>query len=209
MESAGKQPNTRIPARQLATMALFIALGAVLSFIEFPLLPGAAFLKYDAALVPALLAGFAYGPLAGCIVATLTPWIHALMDGNLWGGLMNNVINIAYLLPAALIYKASRGLKKPASGATMPGINTAAPGIPAKGMSGNIALFVGLAVACVLAVAAAIAMNLVVTPIYTGMPLQAIIDMILPILLPFNILKTLLNSVLGFVLMKSLHSFIK
>ncbi|MFR2247568.1 MAG: hypothetical protein ACLS6R_15100 [Eggerthella lenta] len=34
--------------RQLVTMALMCAIGVLLSFVEFPLLPGVTWLKYDA-----------------------------------------------------------------------------------------------------------------------------------------------------------------
>ena len=46
--------------------------------------------------------------------------------------------------------------------------------------------------------------NLVVTPIYTGAPLQSIIAMIIPILLPFNIAKVLLNSIISALVYKSI-----
>jgi len=201
MTSGNTTPGSRWSARQLALMAMFLALGTVLSFIEFPLLPGTDFLKYDAANVPALLIGFAYGPLAGCIVATLIPWLHSLFAGNPWGALMNTCIGIAYVLPSALIYRASRRLSRRDSSSETDSASQS------KKMSGNLGLIIGLAIGCVLAVGMAMVMNLLVTPIYTGAPLAAIKAMILPILLPFNVLKVLLNSVLGFLLMKSLHSF--
>ena len=219
MDSNRSQPGTRIPARQLTTMALLLALGAVLSFIEFPLLPGTDFLKYDAANVPALLVGFAYGPLSGCLVAALIPWLHSLFAGNPWGAVMNMVIGVAYVLPASLLFKASRGLGKQArvqlkrtAGFEVSVDRNAGKQqveVSRQGISGNIALIVGLLISCVLAVGTAMVMNYFVTPIYTGAPVQAIVSMMIPILLPFNILKTLLNSILGGLLMKSLHSFIK
>ena len=68
--------------RQLVTMALFVAIGVILSFIEFPLIPGTDFLKYDASAVPAMIMAFAYGPASGCLVGVLTAGIHAF-DGNI------------------------------------------------------------------------------------------------------------------------------
>ena len=67
-----------------------------------------------------------------------------------------------------------------------------------KGTRGRAvaALIVGSA----LSVVVLIALNLVVTPIYTGMPVSAIIAMILPLLLPFNIFKAAVNAVLAFLL---------
>lgn len=38
--------------KQLVTMALMCAIGVLLSFIEFPLLPGVTWLKFDASNMP-------------------------------------------------------------------------------------------------------------------------------------------------------------
>jgi ECF transporter S component (folate family) len=167
--------------RQLATMALFIALGVILSFIEFPLLPGTDFLKYDASAVPALLAGFAYGPAAGCLVGVLTAVLHGF-NGDFWGALMNIIIVVAFVLPASFAYKHSKS---------------------------TVSTVIGLVISCIAMVAVALLANLVVTPIYTGWPIEAIIAIIPTILLPFNILKAVINSVLGFVLLKSLGTFLR
>lgn len=167
--------------RQLVTMALFVAIGAILSFIEFPLIPGTDFLKYDASAVPAMIMAFAYGPASGCLVGVLTAAIHSF-DGNVWGGVMNAVIVMAYVLPASLFY---RHRKTTAS------------------------IIIGLIISCVTMIIAAILMNLLVTPIYAGIPVEAVISLIIPILLPFNILKALINSVISFLAQKSLASFLK
>jgi riboflavin transporter FmnP len=200
-------------ARQLATMALFIALGLILSFIEFPLLPGTDFLKYDASSVPALLAGFTYGPVAGCLVGIVVALVHGFFTGNLWGALMNIGVVIAFVLPVALIYKyslKSQQKKNTLGNNTLgpgPSVLSAATGVVAK--VPNWLIIVGLVSSSILAIGAAIVMNLVVTPIYMGVPQEVVIGMIIPILLPFNIIKTILNSVLGFILLKSLRSFLK
>lgn len=178
-----KKPNrsTRWSARQLATMALFTALGIILSFIEFPLLPGTDFLKFDASLVTALVCGFSYGPAAGSIVGIVVAWIHALFTGNVWGAVMNSAVCLAFVLPAAFAYKRSKSIP---------------------------ALIVGLVISSICSVGVAILMNLVVTPIYMGVPVDAVIAMILPILLPFNILKAVINSVLSFIFIQSLKNFL-
>ena len=43
--------------KQLVTMALMCAIGVLLSFIEFPLLPGVTWLKFDASNMPAMVSG--------------------------------------------------------------------------------------------------------------------------------------------------------
>jgi riboflavin transporter FmnP len=162
-------------------MAIFVALGTILSFIEFPLLPGTDFLKFDASAVAALIGGFSYGPAAGSLIGILIAWIHGLFSGNLWGALMNSVVVLAFVLPAAFVYKRQRS---------------------------TVAAVVGLIISCVCMVIVAILMNLLVTPLYMGVPTEAVISMIVPILLPFNILKALINAVLAFVLERSLRKLL-
>ncbi|MDR2587783.1 MAG: ECF transporter S component [Coriobacteriales bacterium] len=206
--------RTHWSARQLATMALFIAMAVILSFIEFPLIPGIEFLKYDASAVPALLMGFSYGPVAGCIVGVLTAIIHAL-DGNIWGGIMNIGIVIAFVLPASLVYRFFVKRRLAASEATPGSLNNTPLPLASSGTgqqlgtSGNIALILGLVASCVLMIATAVGMNLVVTPLYMQVPREAVIAMLLPAIIPFNIAKALLNSALGFILLKSLARFIR
>ena len=38
-------------------------------------------------------------------------------------------------------------------------------------------------------------MNLIVTPLYTGVPVETVAGMIVPIILPFNLMKFTINSV--------------
>lgn len=179
-----KKPNrsSRWSARQLATMALFTALGIILSFVEFPLLPGTDFLKYDASQVTALLCGFNYGPAAGGIVGVVVAWMHALFTGNVWGAVMNTCVSLAFVLPASFAYKRSQKA---------------------------VSIITGLVISSICSIAVAILMNLVVIPLYMGVPVDAIIAMILPILLPFNILKATINSVLAFIFLQSLKNFLK
>jgi riboflavin transporter FmnP len=193
-------------------MALFIAIGVILSFIEFPLIPGIEFLKYDASAVPALLVGFSFGPAAGCIVGILVAVIHAF-DGNFWGGIMNSGIVVAYVLPASLVYRyvVRRALAKlePSPNTEAPSPSTAGKKGLSVGVAGNIALVLGLVASCLLMLAAAIGMNLVVTPIYMQVPREAVVALLIPAIIPFNIIKSILNSILGFILLKSLGRFLR
>ena len=94
---------------------------------------------------------------------------------------MNIIVVLFYVLPAALIYKR---------------MHTFAGAI--------IALVVGT----LLAVIGAVLGNLVITPAWLGVPLDAVIAMIVPILIPFNLLKGGLNSVLTLIIYKSISNLI-
>lgn len=176
------QANTNIwSTKQLVTMALMCAIGVLLSFIEFPLLPGAAWLKFDASNMPAMVAGFAYGPGAGVAVGILTAVIHGLLMADFTGALMNVLTVTCFVLPAAIIYRRKR---------TYP------------------AAIAGLALSVIAATLAAIVGNLIVTPMWLGVPFDAVVAMVLPILTPFNLLKGVINAVLTLIIYKSISNLI-
>lgn len=68
--------------KRLVLLAMFTAIAAVLiTLVHFPLFPSAAFLQYDPADVPILIAAFAFGPVAGLIVTVLASFIQAFFLG--------------------------------------------------------------------------------------------------------------------------------
>ena len=167
--------------RQLVTMALMCAIGVLLSFVEFPLLPGVTWLKYDASAMPAMVCGFAFGPAAGLAVGYVGAIIHGILMADFSGAIMNILVVTGFILPAALVYRRSRTFK-----------------------SGVI----GLVLSAVAATVMAILGNLVITPMWLGVPLDAVVDMILPILTPFNLAKAGINAVLTLIVYKSISNLI-
>lgn len=174
--------------RQLVTMALMCAISVLLSFIEFPLIPGVAFLKFDASNMPAMVSGFAWGPLAGISVGVISAIIHGIMLADFSGALMNILIIICYVLPAALIYKKIHNWK---------------------------GAIIGLVVAIITSTLAAILANLVITSFYMTTPevpfeeaFNIVLSMIVPVILPFNLLKAAINSVLTIIVYKSISNLI-
>ncbi|NPD31971.1 ECF transporter S component [Eggerthellaceae bacterium zg-997] len=173
--------TNRWDTRQIVTMALMAAIGVLLSFIEAPIMPGVPYLKYDPSAVPALISGFAFGPVAGIAVGTVTAVIHGLLTSNFWGALMSILCVVAFVAPAALIYR------------TRPGV---------------AASIAGCAAGTALMLAAAIGGNLVVTPLYSGVSMDAVMALIVPVLIPFNLLKAVINSVLGILVHRSVSRVI-
>ena len=163
--------------RQLVTMALMCAIGVLLSFVEFPLLPGVTWLKYDASAMPAMVCGFAFGPAAGLAVGIVGAVIHGILMADFSGAIMNILVVTGFILPAALVYRRSRTFKS---------------GV------------VGLVLSAVAATVMAILGNLVITPMWLGVPLDAVVAMILPILTPFNLEKAGINAVLTLRLISSI-----
>lgn len=182
--SASKTPtnNSNVwSTRQLVTMALICAIGTLLSFIEFPLLPGVTWLKFDASNMPAMVAGFAYGPAGGVAVGIVTAIIHGLLMADFTGALMNILVVTCFVLPAALIYKKKRTYKF---------------------------AIIGLVFSIIAGVIGSIIGNLLLTPSWLGVPFDAVVALIIPVLIPFNLLKGLLNSVITLIVYKSISNII-
>ena len=175
------QNTNRWSTKQLVTMALMGAIAILLSFIEFPIMPAASFLKLDIALVPAAVVGFAYGAGPGILVGIVYAVAHAAIDGNWVGALMNSIVAIAFILPSSMIYKRNRTFK----GAV-----------------------IGMCVSAVLLVVAAIIANLVIDPMFYGIPYDAVVGLIVPAILPFNIIKAVVISILTGIVYKSISNLI-
>ena len=173
--------TTKWDTRQLVTMALMCAIGVLLSFVEFPLLPGVTWLKYDASAMPAMVCGFAFGPAAGLAVGVVGAVIHGILMADFSGAVMNILVVAGFILPAALVYRRSRTFKS---------------GV------------VGLVLSAITATVMAILGNLVITPMWLGVPLDAVVAMILPILTPFNLIKAGINAVLTLIVYKSISNLI-
>ena len=96
--STGVADSGRWSTKRIAMYALFVALSMAVSFIEFPIIPGVQWLKYDPSGIVCLVAGFAFGPAAAVIVSVLG-FVPPLFT-NPWGPLMAVLVSV----PAALIY---------------------------------------------------------------------------------------------------------
>ena len=169
--------TNRWSTRQLVTMALMCALGAIFMYVQIPLLPAASFLTYDPSLVPAAVCGFAYGPGAGVAVAAVSIVIHALTTGDWVGGLMNLVATLGFILPAALVYRRKRDIT---------------------------GMIVGIVLSVVVTVAACAVANLTIGVWFWYGSVDVILPLMLPAVVPFNVLKAGLNGVLSIVVMKAL-----
>ncbi|MDO4289632.1 MAG: ECF transporter S component [Eggerthellaceae bacterium] len=181
-QKPGQFANTNAwSTRQLVTMALMCAIGALFSFVQIPLLPMAPFLTYDPSLVPALVCGFAFGPGAGIAVGSIAAVIHGLMLGEWVGSLMNIIITICFVGPASLIYKRKHTMK---------------------------GALISLVVATVCATLGAIVANLTVGVLFWYGSFDVILPMMLPAVIPFNLIKSALNAALTLLVYKAVSNLI-
>ena len=164
--------------KRIATSALFCAVAAIATlFLEFPILPGVTFLKYDPSAIVALVAGFAFGPATGALVSILPYLVHLATQSGIYGAFMAIVATLTLVLPASLIYQRNTTFK----GAVL-----------------------GMGVGAVICLACCILANVIVTPLYMGAPTETVIGMIVPVLLPFNVIKIALNCVITALVYKPL-----
>ena len=177
--SNGAETKPRSNTKRLVMMAVLAALSIVfVAIIHFPIFPAAPFLEYDPADIPVLIGAFAFGPLAGiCItlVASIIQGLTVSAGSGLYGIIMHIIATGVYVLVAANIYKH----KKTKKGAAL-------------------ALVIG--VICAVAVMAGA--NMIITPLFMGVPASAVQQMLLPVIIPFNLIKLGVNGIITFLVYK-------
>lgn len=177
--STGVADSGRWSTKRIAMYALFVALSMAVSFVDFPIMPGVEWLKYDPSGIVSLVAGFAYGPAAAAIVSVLGFLPHLFT--NPWGTLMAVLVALALSVPAALIYRRNKTRK----GAV-----------------------IGIIVGAIAALVVAIVGNMIVTPFYAHMTTAQVVALIVPALLPFNALKFTIHGVVTFLIYKPISNLL-
>lgn len=184
--------------RKLTTTAVLAALSAILMYLEFsvPLVPS--FLRYDFSDLPAIVAAFGVGPLAGVAVELIKNLLHLPVTGTSGvGELANFIIGSCFVLPAGIIYKYFKNIKGALIGAT----------------AGTLIMSL-----------ASLPVNYFITyPFYTNfMPMEAILAMymvinpaadtlikaLLMFNLPFTFIKGLISVIITFLIYKKISPLI-
>lgn len=168
----------------LAKMGMLVAISIVLVyFIHFPIFPAVSFLEYDPADIPILIGTFAFGPLGGLLLTVVTSVIQGVTvsaASGVYGIIMHVIATGVLVLVAGTIYKFNKTRK----GAV-------------------IALVAGI-----LAMAAAmVGANLIITPLFMGVPRSMVWDL-MPFIAGFNLIKAGVNGLVTFVLYKRVSAFL-
>lgn len=171
--------------KALVRIGFLAACGLVLTFFEFPILPSATFLKYDASEVPALLAGFGMGPAAGMATLLLKCVLFHFSGKNMTGLVGVSamfVAGTALVLPASLVYSRMR---------TMAGA--------------LLSLLVGtISITVVMFFA-----NMYIFLPLWNIPEQLRMSLLTTAVIPFNLLKGFASSAITFVLYKRVAAHLK
>lgn len=170
--------------KHLIKIAFLGALGFLLMYLEFPLPFMPPFLKFDFGDVPALIAGFAYGPVAGIVTEAIKNFIF-LLSGRSEAGIIGTtasfVAGISLVIPAALVYRHYRTLK-----------------------GAIVSLFIGT---IVMTAVICIADIYIFLPLW-NIPVEQIMPMIMAAIIPFNLMKGLFISVSTFILYKRVSGWL-
>ena len=175
--------RTRNTAK-LAKMAMLVAISIVLvMIIHFPIFPMVAFLEYDPADIPILIGTFAFGPAAGVLLTVVTSVLQGITvsaGSGAYGIIMHILATTTLATTAGLIYRKHKTKK------------TAIIGL----LAGTIAMTVVMFFA-----------NMIITPMFTGMPLAAVMQL-MPFIIAFNVVKAGINSIVTFILYKRISPFL-
>lgn len=178
--------NQASSLNKLIKISLMGVIAFIIMFIEFaiPIFP--AFLKIDLSDIPAIMTGFALGPVAGVAVELVKNVLHLLRTST--GGvgeLANFLVGSAFVFPAAYLYSKKKDKK-----------------------TAIIGMIVGI---ISMAVVGALANYYILLPFYTTfMPMEAIIGMaaavnslivdlktlILYAIIPFNLVKGIILTLI-------------
>ena len=172
--------------RLMVRLALLSAIGVLLFYVvSFPLPFFPEFLTYDAGDIPALVAAFAFGPVAGVIVQFLKALIGFLIGGSKagWiGALANFLAGGTMAFVAGIIYAQKK-----------------------TRIMATLSLLIGSTVT-------AIVMGVVnyywLLPLW-GIPSNQVLPMLMAAIIPFNFTKFMLSSIGTFFLYKKVKNFLE
>lgn len=202
-KTAGSRPSKdRSRIRYLAEVGMLSAAATVIMAFEIPL-PFLAppFYQLDFSEVPALIGGFALGPVAGILIELVKVLLHMMIKGSATAGvgdLANFLIGCSFLVPASLIYCMHKTRRVAIAGMAV----------------GTVSMAI---IGCVLNAFVLLPAYTVIMPMETileaGKAVNANIDSVFTFVLiavaPFNLVKGVVVSLVTLVLYKYISRLLK
>ncbi|EGO2731660.1 ECF transporter S component [Enterococcus faecalis] len=109
----GFQMNNKV--QKMVSIAMLAAIGTVLQFVAFPIMPAFSFLKIDFSDIPILLGMFLYGPLAGVITAFVRSLLHLFLTGlapqNMVGDFASFLASSIFTLPIFYFFGKKKNIR--------------------------------------------------------------------------------------------------
>ena len=164
--------------KKMTRMAILIAVSIVMVYVvHFPIFPQVAFLEYDPADIPVLIAGFAYGPVAGIIVTIIASIIQGMTvsaASGIYGIIMHILATSALVSVSSLFYKRHKSKRNAVVALVF----------------GSVAMVIVMTLA-----------NLVITPYFMQVDVSVVVAL-MPFIVLFNVIKATINSLVTFILYK-------
>ena len=165
--------KTSLDIKKTASIAMLSAL-AFLARLVFKI--PVSFLTFDIKDTVIAFGGLVFGPVSGVVIALVVSLVEMIIsETGPIGFVMNFVSSAVFAGVASLIYK----FKRTFNGA-----------------------IIGLYSSVAATTAVMLLMNVILTPIYQGVPRSAVIAMLPTLFLPFNFAKTLLNAAIVMLIYK-------
>lgn len=97
--------KAKLTTKQVVMIGLMSALAYVLMLLESP--PYLGFLRIEFSDVPAIISGFAYGPVAGVFVELIKNLLKVISNTKTIGAgeMANFIVGCAYVIPLSIIYR--------------------------------------------------------------------------------------------------------
>ncbi|KAB7672901.1 ECF transporter S component [Bacillus sp. B1-b2] len=183
--------SKKLTVRSYVLIGMMSALSYVLMFLNFPLPSFPTYLQVDFSDLPALLAAFILGPVAGILVEVIKNLIDYVLTGSESGvpvgHLANLIAGISFILPTYYIYNKIKS---------------------------KIGMVIGLIVSVVLMTTLLSVFNYyVLLPVYytlMNLPIEGTIlkNTIVTAIIPFNLLKGTIISVLFVLIFSKMNTWI-
>ncbi len=156
--------------KKMVILSLICAMAYVVVFVcRLPIIPSASFLDLEFKSAIILIGSYIFGPLSGLIMSLVICLVElfTFSSTGIIGCIMNILATVCFVCPASFIYKKKQNI------------------------TGAI---IGIIAGALCMTGAMVLWNYIMTPIYQGIPREAIAAMLLPVFVPFNLIKAGLNG---------------
>ena len=189
----------RWDARRISVVAIFAAMAAVLMYFEFSLPFAPSFYQIDLSEVPVLICSFSLGPVAGVTCELLKIILKLLLKSTstaFVGDFANFVIGCTFLLPASIFYHRKKNKKNAILGMAVGTVVMTTFG----SFFNAIYLIPAFSLLYGQPVEAIVSMGTAINPAITSVSALVLLAVV-----PFNLLKSLIQSVLTYLLYKRME----
>lgn len=101
--------------QKMVSVSMFAAMGLVLQYLAFPIMPTFSFLKVDFSDIPVMLSMFLFGPSTGILTAFIRSFLHLITTGlspdNIVGDVASFLATVIFTLPVYAFFRKSKSAK--------------------------------------------------------------------------------------------------